>query len=91
MPALTMTTATATASPLPEILGTNDGVTYSREAALKAARLFAEASFTLYEGDANLALDLAGSFAEFLGGKHWLDIADQLIDEALALGPVTRT
>lgn len=79
---------TATASSLPEILDADDGVTYPRAAALLATRLFCEATFTLLEDSGGFPL--TDMVADWLGGEQWLDVAGELVDEALKLGPVTR-
>jgi hypothetical protein len=77
---------TSTASRLPEILDIG-GVTYPRDAALKATRLFLEALKALHEVpdlcdlDSHIAVD---KLAELLGGQDWWGIASSLLDEVLA-------
>jgi hypothetical protein len=83
-----MAASPATASSLPEILDTDDGVTYPRAAGLAAPRHFLGAFLALHEVP-DLSRGLMDSIAidrlaELLGGEHWADIAQELLQEVLA-------
>lgn len=76
-----------TASALPR-LDAGDGITFDREAAIRATRLQIQALRILWE-DSRLSngrmVELADQVvAHMLGGDHWMEVAEDLVEAVLS-------